>query len=1112
MENQTEIDKERAPELAQMKKRRKGQPIKNRLKKFSIYCLNIRGIKSKIDSLKNIIDEVQPTMFCITETHLIKKESVKIDGYKILRNDRDQDGGGIMIGLQKQLKDIYTIVEKQKEVEESLWIVIDNKQVAIRVGVIYAPQESRTAKAKYKDMYQRIGNQIMLAKQNNQKLMLLGDFNCKIGQVINGNNSEVSKSGKLFNKMIDDNKLLVLNTLNCCKGTWTREEGGSKSVLDYVVMDQIEERAVSEIMVDEEKEYAPVTIEGVMSDHNPIIAEVNWLIENQTVKEAPRTTLNKKGYKKIQQGIRERCLKDIFKKEEPIEKLYAEFKDEVNQLVDENQIKIKKNNKRKNVRMLIKVKKCIKKKIKEGRRYPDKENKYILIARLKMINEAIRKEGEKQQQQKLTKVVDRLKAKNGVNMPNMWEIKKMVERRNEEPVTAIKSKEGDIIEEPQKIRERYLEHFGEILQNVPAETEEEKAQEQLIEEVFRRMMLLADKKDTRLTTKEEIQTASKRLKRKKCKDKSGWNNEMVLETGDEMLECLLEMINKMERDREVPVDWNEVKIKTIGKKGSILSMDNKRGLFITDILSKLYEIIMKNRNEQKIFDYISDLQTGGTKNRATLDNFIILSEVIRRKKKMGQKCYLMFGDAVKCFDKLWLKDSLVELYKAGCDIQDIQMIYKMNDGTVIEVETPSGMTEKLNVGEIVKQGTVLGPTLCCVTTDQINKVGESQERNLGRELIGILVFVDDVMSAGNPEEIRKGIRNCRTMEKLKKTTYGLKKTKHMVMNTGKEKEETIEEQVKEGTVMKTREYEYLGFFLSEKGNCMLHIIKKGLKIKGQLVALKSMACYSNVGCKFLLVRLHLYEACIVHSLLYGLEAWNKQSKQELKELEKQQAKALCNLLELPKTTPYLGMLNELGIWKIEERLNYRRIMLVQSILKSDDRRICKRLLIEQRDDEDDDTLYATTRKALEKYGIEISEIAEMKKSVLKKKVKEKIVEQMQEMVQKASENMTKLRFMKKENFERKRYIVEMGGNESLKVLKTRLNMQPVYANFKADIKLKKECPYCLKMEDRTEHLLECNELGRTMLRGDDLRNTTNAQLWKQMNERIQFNIDNRNNK
>ena len=392
--------------------------------------------------------------------------------------------------------------------------------------------------------------------------------------------------------------------------------------------------------------------------------------------------------------------------------------------------------------MLIKAKKSIKRRIRTEGAKLDREEKYMLIARMNNIEEAIKNEGQKQFQQKIEKVVNRLKGKNGVNMPNMWEIVKSIERKEKETPTAIKSKEGEIIEEPEKIKKRYLEHFGEILKNVPAETEGEKAQEELIEEAFRRIMILAEKSGTRFTTKDEMIAASKELKRKKSKDKSGWNNEMVLETGNSMIECLLALVNKMEEKREVPGDWNEVKIKTIGKKGSILLMDNKRGLFMTDILSKMYEKVMKNRNVERICEYVSDLQTGGTKERATVDNFIILSEVVRRKKKMGQKCYLMFGDAVKCFDKLWLKDSLVELYKAGCSIQDIQMIYKMNDGTIIEVETPFGLTEKLKVGEIVKQGTVLGPTLCCVSTDQINSVGESQERNLGRELIGILVFVD----------------------------------------------------------------------------------------------------------------------------------------------------------------------------------------------------------------------------------------------------------------------------------------------------------------------------------------------------------------------------------
>ena len=122
------------------------------------------------------------------------------------------------------------------------------------------------------------------------------------------------------------------------------------------------------------------------------------------------------------------------------------------------------------------------------------------------------------------------------------------------------------------------------------------------------------------------------------------------------------------------------------------------------------------------------------------------------------------------------------------------------------------------------------------------------------------------------------------MEHLKKTTYGLKKTKYMVLKTGREEEETIEEKVKEGVVQKTDEYEYLGFFLDEHANCMHHIEKKGKDIKGQMVALKSIASFSNIGALFISARLQLYELCTIHSLLYGIEGWNKQTKKEIKEL------------------------------------------------------------------------------------------------------------------------------------------------------------------------------------------------------------------------------------
>ena len=39
------------------------------------------------------------------------------------------------------------------------------------------------------------------------------------------------------------------------------------------------------------------------------------------------------------------------------------------------------------------------------------------------------------------------------------------------------------------------------------------------------------------------------------------------------------------------------------------------------------------------------------------------------------------------------------------------------------------------------------------------------------------VFMDDISAVADAEEIRKGIRNCRKMETLKKFQYGLRKLK-----------------------------------------------------------------------------------------------------------------------------------------------------------------------------------------------------------------------------------------------------------------------------------------------------------------------------------------------
>ena len=93
----------------------------------------------------------------------------------------------------------------------------------------------------------------------------------------------------------------------------------------------------------------------------------------------------------------------------------------------------------------------------------------------------------------------------------------------------------------------------------------------------------------------------------------------------------------------------------------------------------------------------------------------------------------------------------------------------------------------------------------------------------GKIDIRMSVYMDDIAAAGGVAKIRKRIRNCAKMEKQKKIRYGPKKTKYMMVKTGKEREEIVQENVKSGEVCKTETYHYLGITINEEGNLEEHI-------------------------------------------------------------------------------------------------------------------------------------------------------------------------------------------------------------------------------------------------------------------------------------------------
>ena len=109
-----------------------------------------------------MIDDYQPALVCIVETHMQKEEEIQMPGYSLVyRNDRSANSGGMLID---NITNISLELTQENKVGQSLWILLTNTKKKIRIGVIYAPQENVTPNNELKLMYEDIREQIKKGK------------------------------------------------------------------------------------------------------------------------------------------------------------------------------------------------------------------------------------------------------------------------------------------------------------------------------------------------------------------------------------------------------------------------------------------------------------------------------------------------------------------------------------------------------------------------------------------------------------------------------------------------------------------------------------------------------------------------------------------------------------------------------------------------------------------------------------------------------------------------------------------------------------------------------------------------------------------------------------
>ena len=645
----------------------------------------------------------------------------------------------------------------------------------------------------------------------------------------------------------------ILNKLEICEGKWTRIQGNKKSILDYVMVNKGDGNYLNKMVIDENKENTPFHIikgKTVYSDHCAIYISMNWLLASSKERETKyKTVVNSRALREFKRRTECGRLTKIARSNLSIGEKYKTWNMDMKKIM--RLCFVRKGKYRAKTRSIEKLYRK-KRKLKIEYRKKEKTNEVVRLYKVQrqLINEYIEEEERKTIKDTIIKNVCEMRENGGINGSTFWEFKKRMERKTkkEEEVTALKDKDGILETDPDKIKEIFKEFYSDLFTpNMRENSEEEILAEEREKILFNSICEIAKKEQNsrKVISKTDIMRNIMKLKRKNTYDLQGWNTKMLHNCGEDAIKSMQIILDEIDKSKKFPNEWAELAIKSISKGGlNNNDVEKRRGLFITNVVNKVYEKIKMEQYDEEINRGISKYQCGGKKERSAVDHVMTLNAIIEYNKSIGSETYVLFADAYKCFDKLNLKNCIIDMYE-DIGAEEAMKLYKLNENGKAIIKTPMGDIGPIDANEIVRQGTITGPKLCCKNTDKINKIGKKCITYIGPNIrTETLIYVDDIQNASsNVKQLKIAVDNLKTMEKQKGFIFNndINKTGIMIINKKRNKDYSdIKVNVKRGEIKQTTEYKYLGEWYNEKGDNSLSLAKRKEKISYYIKEIKNM--------------------------------------------------------------------------------------------------------------------------------------------------------------------------------------------------------------------------------------------------------------------------------
>ena len=215
-------------------------------------------------------------MFAISETwyradqHSSPMDIAGFNTWRAERSASEKGGGGLCLLYRKDLTASEWLPPvppcHQYVQNERQWLLVRNTTEKIAFLHIYMACQSFSSDAFLswnEDLFSLVTQEAILLRRQGFMILSMGYYNSRVGQItgLEGNTPDTNRNTPMFLSFISEVNLLIINTFPISKGVFTRfmdasGRPGTKSLLDYGLVDADHSNTVSSFVIDEDARFS----------------------------------------------------------------------------------------------------------------------------------------------------------------------------------------------------------------------------------------------------------------------------------------------------------------------------------------------------------------------------------------------------------------------------------------------------------------------------------------------------------------------------------------------------------------------------------------------------------------------------------------------------------------------------------------------------------------------------------------------------------------------------------------------------------------------------------------------------------------------------------------